>query len=68
MGNVGYLLPVKSGISNEQRVTMQDTTSLVATLAMPILFAATSIRFGVDTREVFARQRDRTSSDSNSRV
>jgi hypothetical protein len=78
VGNVDHLLPeheqllhagpVWSGISNERRVTVEPTTSLVAILALLILFAATSIRFGVDSREGFVKEQDQISSDSNSGV
>jgi hypothetical protein len=37
---------------------VQATTILVAMLTLLILLAATSIRFGVDSREGYARQPD----------
>jgi len=37
--------------SNERRILMEAITSLTAALALLILFAVTSIRFGVDSHE-----------------
>lgn len=61
MGNVGHLLPDReqslsncpavSIISNERRILMEAITSLTVALALLVLFAVTSIRFGVDSRE-----------------
>jgi hypothetical protein len=46
---------------------MEATTSVVTALALLILLAVTSIRFGVDSREGFSpKERDQTLSNSSS--
>lgn len=64
LDNVNHFLPdherslfnrtVASRSSNEWRMTMEAITSLGAALALLILLAVTSMRFGVDSREIFS--------------
>jgi uncharacterized membrane protein YdfJ with MMPL/SSD domain len=64
MDDVNHFLPdherslfnrtVASRSSNEWRMTMEAITSLGAALALLVLLAVTSMRFGVDSREIFS--------------
>jgi len=46
--------PATSGIVNDRGTTMEATTILISALALLILLAVTSIRFGVESREGFS--------------
>jgi len=61
--------PATSGIVNDRGTTMEATTILISALALLILLAVTSIRFGVESREgLSAKDGGRTPSERNSVV
>jgi len=61
--------PATSGIVNDRGTTMEATTILISALALLILLAVTSIRFGVESREgLSAKGGGRTPSERNSVV
>ena len=54
---------------NDRGTTMEATTILISALALLILLAVTSIRFGVESREgLSAKDGGRTPSERNSVV
>jgi len=61
--------PAPSGIVNDWSTTVEATTIFISALALLILLAVTSIRFGAESREGFStKERDQTLRESTPAV